>query len=102
MWGGLQSPATGDACPSHSLMKRTILLGLVSSMVPWLWFFEARADPDKGWVIVDGESNTMSGSMEDVEAARALRRNGEPLIYARRGDKAWVIRDPAVVARAKG
>lgn len=65
-------------------MKR--LLIVVASLVPWWWFLDARADSEPSgasWVILDAAGkHTMSGSMEDIDAARAQQRSGEPLVYA--------------------
>lgn len=47
----------------------------------------------------DAKSSTMSGSSEDMEIARRLQRNGERLLWVRRGGEEWVIRDPALLAR---
>jgi hypothetical protein len=46
-------------------------------------------------------SSTMSGSMEDVSRARALRNGSEALLYFREGDAAYVIRDAATLRRAQ-
>ena len=47
------------------------------------------------------DSTTMSGSTDDIRRARALRRNGEALLYVRQGGKAYVIRDAATLRRAE-
>jgi hypothetical protein len=64
----------------------------------------ASADPKprEAWVIFRGgnDSATMSGTMSDVERAKRLRRGDETLLYARRGDAAFVVRDPAILGRA--
>lgn len=46
-------------------------------------------------------SSTMSGSIEDLGRARALRRGEEGLLYVRQGGAAYVIRDPATLRRAE-
>ena len=46
-------------------------------------------------------SSTMSGSMEDLERARALRVGREALLYVRRDGAAYVIRDAETLRRAE-
>lgn len=46
------------------------------------------------------ESISMSGSTNDVERARAIRRGNESLLYVREGGAAYVIRDPATLRAA--
>lgn len=57
------------------------------------------------YVIMTGNSNnvTMSGSGEDVEHARRLRKKmgGGDLIWFERDEKSYVITDPAFIAKAK-
>lgn len=45
-------------------------------------------------------SSTMSGSMDDLRRARALRVADESLLYVRHQGGAYVIRDPATLRRA--
>lgn len=49
----------------------------------------------------DSESTSMSGSMADIDRARALRNGREALLYVRKGNAAYVIRDPAILRQAK-
>jgi len=57
------------------------------------------------YVIMTGDSNSvmMSGSGEDVEHARRLRKKmgGGDLIWFERDEKSYVITDPAFIAKAK-
>src|SRR5579859_205102 len=57
------------------------------------------------YVMMTGDSNsvTMSGSGEDVEHARRLRKKmgGVDLIWFERDEKSYVITDPAFIAKAK-
>src|SRR4030095_190087 len=48
-------------------------------------------------------SRTTSGALEsdDVQRAERQRRNGEPLLWFRDGDKEYVIRDPEVLREAR-
>jgi hypothetical protein len=47
------------------------------------------------------DSTSMSGSMDDLRRARALRAGSEALLYMREGAAAYVIRDPATLRQAK-
>ena len=46
-------------------------------------------------------STSMSGSTADLDRARALRRGNEAMFYARQNGSAYIIRDPAFLARAR-
>jgi chromosome segregation ATPase len=56
---------------------------------------------DDPWVYVKGPHEaSMSGSMNDLKAARAQqKRPDEQLVYVKRGKKAFVIRDAGVLAK---
>ncbi|WP_017463909.1 M56 family metallopeptidase [Dyella ginsengisoli] len=54
-----------------------------------------------GFALFDGDSVTMSGTDGDIALARHQRKGSEPLLWVRRGDKAYLIRDAATLARAK-
>ena len=49
----------------------------------------------------DSDSTSMSGSMEDIRRARAVRNGLEALLYVRHGDAAYVIRDPGILRQAR-
>ena len=50
----------------------------------------------------DGNNSTsMSGSMEQLRRAQQVRRGTEGLLYFVQGGSAYVIRDPALLARAR-
>lgn len=55
------------------------------------------------YVLFDQGSSSisMSGSSEDLERARALRRGEEALLYVREGGAVYVIRDAATLDRAE-
>ena len=46
-------------------------------------------------------SSSMSGSTDDFRRAESLRAGNAPLLYVRLDGTAYVIRDPAILARAK-
>jgi hypothetical protein len=65
----------------------------------WWWSSSSSREP---YVIVSGDSLTMSGSSEDAERARSLRSEvGKDYIWFVRDGKPYMISDPNVVSRAK-
>lgn len=65
---------------------------------------DARRSADTwGYVLFNPGSRdlSMSGSMDDVRRARAVRSDGEGLLYVRQGASAYVIRDAATLRRAQ-
>jgi hypothetical protein len=47
------------------------------------------------------DSVSMSGSMDDIRRARALRAGKEAMLYVRQGGAAYVIRDPETLRAAR-
>jgi hypothetical protein len=47
----------------------------------------------EGFVLVTGDEVMMAGSTADLRRARAMRTGGKDLLFVRRGDKTYVIRD---------
>ena len=60
-----------------------------------------HADAGEGFALLDGDAVIVDGSDVDLAAARRLQRDGMPTMWFRRGDKAYLIDDPAYVKRAK-
>ena len=58
-------------------------------------------DNGYGFALLDGDSVTVNGTDGDLSTVRHLRKQGQPLLWFRRGDKSWLIRDPAYIQRAK-
>lgn len=54
-----------------------------------------------GFALFDGDSITINGNSRDIVMARGLRKHDEPLLWFRRGKQAYVIRDAAMLARAR-
>jgi beta-lactamase regulating signal transducer with metallopeptidase domain len=54
-----------------------------------------------GFALFDGDSITMNGNSRDIAMARGLRKHDEPLLWFRRGKQAYVIRDAALLTRAR-
>ena len=55
----------------------------------------------EGLAMIDGDSVVLDGSDLDVAAVRRLQDGHGPLLWFRRDNRAWVIRDPAYLERAK-
>ena len=62
-----------------------------------------QTDDGDSWVMLTGESSAnMSGSMGDLEKAKRLRgKSGEDILWFRHDGKEYVVRDAAVMKRAK-
>lgn len=60
-----------------------------------------HTDASEGFALFDGDAAIVNGSDVDLAAAKRLQRNGKPTMWLRRGDKAYLIDDPAYVQRAK-
>ncbi|RCS29519.1 peptidase M56 [Rhodanobacter denitrificans] len=60
-----------------------------------------HTDASEGFALLDGDAAIVNGSDVDLAAAKRLQRNGRPTMWFRRGDKAYLIDDPAYVQRAK-
>jgi bla regulator protein blaR1 len=55
----------------------------------------------RGLALFDADTAVFSGNDSDLAQARELHRDGTPMLWFRRGDKAYLIRDAAYVHRAK-
>ncbi|MGN2248694.1 M56 family metallopeptidase [Frateuria sp. GZRe14] len=60
-----------------------------------------HSDARSGLAIFDGDTTIINGNDADISAARHLQRGNAPLVWFRHAGKAYVVHDPAVVARAK-
>jgi bla regulator protein blaR1 len=60
-----------------------------------------HTDASEGFALLDGDAAIVNGSDVDLAAAKRLQRDGKPMMWLRRGDKAYLIDDPAYVQRAK-
>ncbi|GAB3779452.1 M56 family metallopeptidase [Dyella agri] len=58
-------------------------------------------DNGYGFALLDGDSVTANGTVGDLATVRRLGKRNEPLLWFRRGGKAYLIRDPAYIQRAK-
>lgn len=57
------------------------------------------ANNDRAYVLLQGNNSLMNGSMGDMAEARRQQRNGEQLLWFRKGRASYVVRDPALLAR---
>jgi hypothetical protein len=93
-----------------SLISRPIALAVLAALSAVLLLVSAPAalasghSDDRFSYILFSEgsrSTTMSGSLDELGRARALRRGNEALLYVRRDGNAWIIRDSATLRRAQ-
>jgi beta-lactamase regulating signal transducer with metallopeptidase domain len=56
---------------------------------------------DQAYVLLQGNASLMNASMGDMAEARRQQRNGEELLWFRKGRASYVVRDPAVLARMR-
>ncbi len=86
-------------------MKQAIIFTLLSctmiSAAPAVAKDRAARQPPFDWVLVEGDNNKMSGSMEMVGRARGQQQDDEPLLYVERDGRAWVFREQVVIDRVR-
>lgn len=61
--------------------------------------FHLSAGNNEGYVLVRENNSVMNGSVEDLREAQRLQRNGEELLWFRKGNTKYVVRDPATLER---
>ncbi len=63
---------------------------------------DTESHADRGFALVDRSSATIRGSSEDMAAVGRLHKiSSESLMWTRHGKTGYVIRDPAVLAKAR-
>lgn len=63
---------------------------------------DTDSNAQQGTALFDGDSIMIQGTQADLASAKRLyKANHQPLLWFRRGDKAYVIRDRATIDRAK-
>jgi beta-lactamase regulating signal transducer with metallopeptidase domain len=74
-------------------------LGLSSHHVD----IDIDGDAKNGFALFDDKASTIlvSGTDRDVEAAKRERNGSEPLLWFRRGNQAYVVRDSSTIERAR-
>ena len=62
---------------------------------------DIEAGAPRGFAIIEPDFITLQGTEGDLAKARALQQGDQPLLWIRRGNEAYVVRDRAMVQRAK-
>jgi beta-lactamase regulating signal transducer with metallopeptidase domain len=62
---------------------------------------DIEAGAPRGFAIIEPDYITLQGTESDLASARALQRDDEPLLWIRRGNDAYVVRDRALLQRAR-
>jgi len=60
-----------------------------------------QTDSANGFALFDGDSATINGSDSDLAVIKRLHENNPSMLWFRRGDKAYLIRDRIMLERAK-
>jgi beta-lactamase regulating signal transducer with metallopeptidase domain len=60
-----------------------------------------QTDSANGFALFDGDSATINGSDSDLAVIKRLHENNPSMLWFRRGDKAYLIRDKIMLERAK-
>lgn len=60
-----------------------------------------QTDSANGFALFDGDSATINGSDSDLAVIKRLHKNNPSMLWFRRGDKAYLIRDKIMLERAK-
>jgi bla regulator protein BlaR1 len=75
--------------------------------VPNLGFNAHHVDVDihsnasRGLVLIDGDTVMVNGNDIDLDALKELHKGNGPVLWFRRGDKAYLIRDASYIQRAR-
>ena len=62
---------------------------------------DINAHASRGIALFDGESVMVNGNDEDLADVQRMRKKDQPILWFRRGDKAYVIRDASLIQQAK-
>lgn len=62
---------------------------------------DTYANARNGFALIDSNAVTISGSENDLQTVEQLRKTNTPMLWFRRGDKAYLVRDSAYIQRAK-
>lgn len=60
-----------------------------------------QTDSANGFALFDGDSATINGSDSDLAVIKRLHKNNPSMLWFRRGDKAYLIRDRIMLEKAK-
>ena len=62
---------------------------------------DTHTDARDGFALLDGDSVTFNGTDNDLAIAQRLHQGNKPMLWFRRGDQAYLIRDASYIQRAK-
>jgi bla regulator protein blaR1 len=62
---------------------------------------DIHSNASRGFVMIEGDTVMISGSDNDLDMAKHLHQSNGPVLWFRRGDKAYVIHDASYIERAK-
>ncbi|WP_426701763.1 M56 family metallopeptidase [Rhodanobacter sp. Col0626] len=62
---------------------------------------DTYANARNGFALIDRDAVTISGSENDLRTVDQLRKTNTPMLWFRRGDKAYLVRDASYIQRAK-
>lgn len=62
---------------------------------------DTSSEARDGFALIDDDTVMISGTPADVAAAKRLHRNNASMLWFRRGNQSWLIRDPATLQRAR-
>ncbi|KAF1716890.1 hypothetical protein CSC74_08455 [Pseudoxanthomonas yeongjuensis] len=85
---------TPSAVPAPPAPPAPVVMGMTTRGTLTL-----ASNNDQAYVLLQRNHSLMNGSMLDMAEARRQQRNGEELLWFRKGRASYVVRDPAVLAR---
>jgi bla regulator protein blaR1 len=62
---------------------------------------DIHSNASHGFVMIEGDTVMVNGSDSDLAAAKQLHKVKGPVLWFRRGDQAYLIRDPSYIERAR-
>ena len=97
-------PLARHTCRRIAVVLSAALVGVATLASPSAVAARAAESADRTSYVLFAEgdrSTSMSGSMDDLRRAKALRAGTEAMLYVRDGSGAYVIRDPATIRQAR-
>ncbi|WP_224368942.1 M56 family metallopeptidase [Hyalangium versicolor] len=91
----LKAPPPAPPAPPVPVVAPIAPIAPVPPSAPMLAMSDDDDDDDDvdGFVLVSGDHVMMSGTSTDIRRAKALRTGGKDVLFVRRGDHAYLIRD---------
>ena len=62
---------------------------------------DIHSNASRGFVMIEGDTVMINGNDNDLDIAKELHQGNGPVLWFRRGDKAYVIHDASYIERAK-